>query len=118
MVDLKYLNVSGNPRLEYDCGLRTMWILCYKKNNTCVTDVEHSFQMVNNLHCDVQYCGHSDDAGVFRSSRNVAIVTNFKTICILPLSTENWFECGTSGTRKSRLTHLLYDVIQSLHSCF
>jgi hypothetical protein len=51
MVDLKHLNISGNPRLEYDCGLRTLWALCSQRNISCVTDDEQSFRMVVNLHC-------------------------------------------------------------------
>jgi hypothetical protein len=51
MLDLKYLNVSGNSQLEYDCRLRTLWILCLTENITCVTDDQQSFKMVDNLHC-------------------------------------------------------------------
>jgi len=51
MVDLKLLNISGNPRLEYDCRLRSLWTLCSERNISCVTDDEQSFRMVVNLHC-------------------------------------------------------------------
>lgn len=54
MMALKYLNVSGNPQLEYDCRLRTLWTLCYKQNITCITDDQQSFKMVDNLHCDTE----------------------------------------------------------------
>jgi hypothetical protein len=52
MGDLKYLSISGNPQLEYDCRLRTLWTLCYKQSITCITDDEQSFKMVDNLQCD------------------------------------------------------------------
>jgi hypothetical protein len=54
MVDLKHLNISGNPRLEYDCRLRTLWTLCSERNISCVTDDEQSFRMVVNLHCGTE----------------------------------------------------------------
>ena len=54
MVDLKHLNISGNPRLEYDCRLRTLWTLCSERNVSCVTDDEQSFRMVVNLHCGTE----------------------------------------------------------------
>jgi hypothetical protein len=67
MVDLKHLNISGNPRLEYDCRLRTLWDLCSELNISCVTDDEQSFRMVVNLHCgteeqpeDLSLTGESD----------------------------------------------------------
>jgi len=67
MVDLKHLNISGNPPLEYDCRLRTLWTLCSERNMSCVTDDEQSFRMVVNLHCgteeqpkDLSLTGESD----------------------------------------------------------
>lgn len=54
MVHLKHLNISGNPRLEYDCRLRTLWALCAERNISCVTDDEQSFRMVVNLHCGTE----------------------------------------------------------------
>jgi Leucine-rich repeat (LRR) protein len=54
MVALKHLNISGNPRLEYDCRLRTLWALCSEQNISCVTDDEQSFRMVVNLHCGTE----------------------------------------------------------------
>jgi Leucine-rich repeat (LRR) protein len=54
MVNLKHLNISGNPRLEYDCSLRTLWSLCLKQNITCVTGDEQSFRMVDNLDCGTE----------------------------------------------------------------
>lgn len=54
MVDLKHLNISGNPQLEYDCRLRTLWTLCCKQNITCTTDDEQSFRMVDNLYCGTE----------------------------------------------------------------
>jgi Leucine-rich repeat (LRR) protein len=60
MVNLKHLNISGNPRLEYDCRLRTLWTLCLKQNMTCVTGDEQSFRMVDNLNC-----GTEEESAVF-----------------------------------------------------
>jgi hypothetical protein len=54
MMDLKHLNISGNMRLEYDCRLRTLWVLCSERNISCVTDDEQSFRMVVNLHCGTE----------------------------------------------------------------
>jgi hypothetical protein len=54
MVDLKHLNISGNPRLEYDCRLITLWNWCSERNISCVTDDEQSFRMVVNLHCGTE----------------------------------------------------------------
>lgn len=54
MVHLKHLNISGNPRLEYDCRLRTLWTLCSERNISCITDDEQSFRMVVNLHCGTE----------------------------------------------------------------
>jgi hypothetical protein len=54
MKDLGYLNVSGNPQLEYDCRLRTLRALCQVQSITCVTDDEQSFKMVDNLHCGTE----------------------------------------------------------------
>lgn len=50
MVDLKHLNISGNPRLEYDYRLRNLWTLCSERNISCVTDDEQSFSMVVSHH--------------------------------------------------------------------
>lgn len=52
MVDLKHLNISGNPRLEYDCRLRTLWALCSERNISCVTHEQP--RMVVNLHCGTE----------------------------------------------------------------
>jgi hypothetical protein len=67
MVDLTHLNISGNPRLEYDCRLRTLWALCSERNISCLTDDEQSFRMVVNFHCgteeqpkDLSLTGESD----------------------------------------------------------
>jgi hypothetical protein len=54
MVHLKHLNISGNPRLEYDCRLRALWTLCSERNISCVTGDEQSFRMVVNLHCGTE----------------------------------------------------------------
>ena len=54
MVDLKRLNISGNPRLEYDCRLRTLWTWCSERNVTCITGDEQSFRMVGNLNCGTE----------------------------------------------------------------
>jgi hypothetical protein len=52
MVVLKHLNISGNPELEYDCHLRTLWTLCSEQKIRCITDDEQSFRMVDNLFCE------------------------------------------------------------------
>jgi hypothetical protein len=54
MMDLQYLNVSGNPQMEYDCRLRTLRVLCQEQSITCITDDEQSFKMVDNLHCGTE----------------------------------------------------------------
>jgi hypothetical protein len=54
MVNLKLLNISGNPRLEYDCHVRSVRTLCAKQNITCVAGDEQSFKMVDNLNCDTE----------------------------------------------------------------
>lgn len=53
MVDLKYLNISDNPQLEY-CRLRTLWTLCNKRSITCIIDDEQLFKMADNLRCDTE----------------------------------------------------------------
>jgi hypothetical protein len=54
MMDLKHLNVSGNPRLDDDCRLRTLWTFCSERNITCVTGDDQSFGMVDNLDCGTE----------------------------------------------------------------
>jgi hypothetical protein len=54
LVDLKHLNISGNPELEYDCHLRTLWTLCSEQDISCITDDEQSFKMVDNLYCETE----------------------------------------------------------------
>jgi hypothetical protein len=54
MVDLKHLNLLGNPRLDDDCRLRALWTLCLERNVTCVTGDDQSFGAVDNLDCGTE----------------------------------------------------------------
>jgi hypothetical protein len=52
MADLKHLNISGNPLLEYDCEVQKLWTLCSNQNISCITEDDQSFRMVDNLQCE------------------------------------------------------------------
>ncbi|KAJ9575820.1 hypothetical protein L9F63_007361 [Diploptera punctata] len=50
MINLTYLDLNYNP-LEYDCDLKTLWILCRDRNIKCIVNDEESWAMLENLNC-------------------------------------------------------------------